>query len=401
MTFVCILGLWLGFASIDTSIRAPAVAVPSGETVRIKAEFNGSVRSTFKRAGEVVQLGDELLIIGDNQNNADLEQSMAKQAAMHARLSRLDAEVDQTAPIFSSRLRKFFPTTVSAELLEYQKNQREQAAKIGALKKQQLALDKELSEKRPKLRERQFSDEDILLLEQRISEIDIAINELNRQFITKAKAQQSSTLAELKLLNHALESNEYRVKQTTLSAPIDGTILKIANPQKGTISIGNTLVEIMPHSDSLYLKTVVSSSLLKYYQVGQSVTFSEPSPLSTSNSKVRTSAAAPERQIQALIRDVEHFKARKMTVKLARKLDSTNIINPVGLKLRLNIQGKNLLVAEGLSVQSNNIDDLEGLSSKLDDVNALKPALGTVLILQAPGTKQSPWRWLVDYYRSH
>jgi hypothetical protein len=91
-----------------------------------------------------------------------------------------------------------------------------------------------------------------------------------------------------------------------------------------------------------------------------------------------------------------------MSAKLAHKLDSSNIINPVGLKLRLNIQAKNLQLAEALSMQNNNIDELsDGQSHKPDDLNALKPALGTVLILQAPGTKQSPWRWLVDYYRTH
>ena len=395
LAFIATLSYWLVTASIHTTIKTRAVAVPSGKSIVIKSDFNGSIHSTFKRAGATVKIGEELLIVRDRESNEGLEASLAKQAALRAKLSRLDAEVNQTPPIFSERLKKFFAQTVKQELAIFENNKKQLALAVGVLKTQQNELEKELKEKRPKLIERQYTREEILLLEQKISEISIEINELNNAFITSAAAQQKDTLAELKLLDHALEAREYRAKNNTIVAPINGTIIKIANPQKGTISIGSSLVEIMPNSESFFIKTITSSHLVNFYQKGSTVQFS-PLNVSGENQSAHLTSGIntnlQSKHFHAVINSAEYFSLESMTPKLKKKLGSTQLnnadnsalINPTGLLLEL--------IAQPTS-------DINPNSA--DKPKNLKPTLGTELLLETAGGMQSPLNWFFNYYQNN
>ena len=100
----------------------------------------------------------------------------------------------------------------------------------------------------------QIADLDVTL-----EEVDLKILQLEKRFKTEVVNELTSALEELYDLERTFETVSDRVIRSTIRAPVDGELLGLQiNAVGAVIGSGDTLMEIVPDADGLFVETRVS-----------------------------------------------------------------------------------------------------------------------------------------------
>ncbi|MGP7735141.1 HlyD family type I secretion periplasmic adaptor subunit [Oceanimonas smirnovii] len=304
--------VWSAFASLDEVTRGEGRVIPSRQLQIIQSLDGGIVQQILVKEGQTVEAGEVLLRIDPTRSMSNLRESQVQYLSASAEVTRLQALIDQTEPVFADELHEQAPDLISRELRLYRASQEELQEQIAIYNHQlsqrqqdlveaqaelrqhtqSLALSQqELKVTRPLLQLGAVSDVDILRIQREISrsrgEAERARAAISRSEAAIEEAQNKLREVELNVTNQwrrdylaakarldalgeAESALEDRVQQTEIRAPVRGTVQRLfANTVGGVVSPGREVIELIPLDDELIIEARIQPKDIAFIRPGQ------------------------------------------------------------------------------------------------------------------------------------
>jgi adhesin transport system membrane fusion protein len=304
--------VWSAFAEVDTVTRGQGKVIPSQQLQVVGSQDGGVVREILVREGDRVQAGDLLLRLDQTRSQATLGENQAELRGLTVKASRLRAIVDgqsfepsaemlAAAPEVVARERELYESSmeglrVEQDIAAQQLRQRsEELAELQA-RESQLATEarlatRELDVTRPMVASGAVSQVEVLRLEREvnraegelaqtraqiqrvsaaISEAEGNVESVRLKAVNEAREQLSETMTRINALREAGEGLSDRVRQTSVTAPVAGTINQLFfNTVGGVVLPGRDIVELVPADDTLLLEARVRPQDIAFIAPGQ------------------------------------------------------------------------------------------------------------------------------------
>ncbi|MDI3513567.1 MAG: rane fusion protein type secretion system [Rhodocyclaceae bacterium] len=299
--------LWATLAPLDEGIPAAGVVMVESNRKRIDHPSGGVVERILVRDGQVVQAGEDLLILNETQARSALNATLSQRHTALAMRARLDAERDGAAAI------RFPPELAAAatddpavvQLMRMQQDlfasrrsalegeQRivresvrgleSQLASLGSLRRgreKQVALFEEQLASYRKLNdqgfvsrnhlvdiERQLAEvqsrqsedlSNIAATNARLSEFRMRDAQLEIEFRRNVETQLAEVQREVAVLGERLAAQRDTVDRLALKAPVSGVVVDLAvHTVGGVIKPGDRILDVVPQADELVVEARV------------------------------------------------------------------------------------------------------------------------------------------------
>jgi len=297
---------WSAWAELDEVTRGEGRVIPSSKTQLVQSLEGGIVKELLVRTGDTVRKGDVLARIDDTSFSSNLGEVKAKLLTLEARTTRLrhEASGDLSAdPVFSDALRETSAALTGNETSLFQARRNSLQTQLAILKERVEQRTRELGEvraamtrfesnlrlaneemqlKQPLAEKGFVSQIDIIRLQRDIADTEgqIAtqnesipkfeaairealgqVKEQEEKFRQEARTELSELEAELAVTQETLRGATDRVVRADIRAPVDGVVNQInSNTVGGVVQAGQTLMEIVPLEDSLFVEAKIRPS---------------------------------------------------------------------------------------------------------------------------------------------
>ena len=304
---------WAKETQLDLITRGEGRLIAEGQNKLVQAPDSGIVKEIFVKEGDFIKINQLLALINSTAAEGSLEEIVAKQNSLNAKLVRLDAELKNTDKSKLERdLKNFSDSVRESQLALFLANksnlrsllfsiesERDQLGKTLATIKQELSgardlqvLMKEESEELLPLinagalgsavkfrlkRESSRLNSEIRVLEAKVKETEAGYLKLKAQIealksgyerdIFDERAAYINELTEIKARIPALEQ---KLQQTEIRSPTDGIINSLPVSNKETvIKAGDIIAEIVPSTDKLLVEAYINPKDIAKIETGQ------------------------------------------------------------------------------------------------------------------------------------
>ena len=304
---------WAKETQLDLITRGEGRLIAEGQNKLVQAPDSGIVKEIFVKEGDFIKINQLLALINSTAAEGSLEEIVAKQNSLNAKLVRLDAELKNTDKNKLERdLKNFSDSVRESQLALFLANksnlrsllfsiesERDQLGKTLATIKQELSgardlqvLMKEESEELLPLinagalgsavkfrlkRESSRLNSEIRVLEAKVKETEAGYLKLKAQIealksgyerdIFDERAAYINELTEIKARIPALEQ---KLQQTEIRSPTDGIINSLPVSNKETvIKAGDIIAEIVPSTDKLLVEAYINPKDIAKIETGQ------------------------------------------------------------------------------------------------------------------------------------
>ena len=131
-----ILFLWSAFADVDDVAHADGRVIPSAKMQVVQNMEGGIVQSISVRQGDKVSAGDLLVTLSPTQFGSDFASRQQQMLGLMAKVTRLKAELSDTAPQFSQELQQQGADVVLLEKNEYENRRQRLRADLAVYENQ-------------------------------------------------------------------------------------------------------------------------------------------------------------------------------------------------------------------------------------------------------------------------
>lgn len=311
-------GGWSLLAPLGSAALAPGSVTVEGYRKTVQHLEGGIVKAIHVRDGDTISKGQVLIELDDTSSRAQLETLRGQLFSALAREARLIAERDgKSTVIYPATLTKAADPRAHEDMrvqdqsfavrkrsrageIEILKEQRQQLlAKIEGIKAQRTSrsslsnsLNKELLDFRAMLKEGYIEKQKVNELERRlaesegdrgdfaaniataqtqISEIELKILQIDKEFQREVIEELSKVQSELSELNEKTQWLDDTVTRTLIKAPESGMVLGLTVHTLGAvIPPGGHLLDIVPQQEKLIIEAQVSPIDIDRVHTGQS-----------------------------------------------------------------------------------------------------------------------------------
>ncbi|MFZ5673640.1 MAG: HlyD family type I secretion periplasmic adaptor subunit [Pseudomonadota bacterium] len=298
--------VWAAWAQLDEVTRGTGQVIPSSKTQLIQSLEGGIVKEILVRPGDKVGKGDVLARIDDTGFSSNLGELKAKQLALESQVTRLRHEAEgklDEEPPFAAASAGAASTIIANELELYRARRTSLDTQLRILKERVEQRNLELSEVNASLNrlddnlrlakedmkikkpladrgivpktdiikiQRDIADTSGQLATQRetkarieasIREANAQLDEQEQKFRQDARAELSEKAAELTVIEESLRAAKDRVVRADIRSPVEGIVNKLnTNTVGGVVQAGQTLMEIVPLEDALFVEAKIRPS---------------------------------------------------------------------------------------------------------------------------------------------
>lgn len=260
--FIVVAILWANYAILDEVTTGQGKVIPSSQIQVIQNLEGGIIKQIFVKEGEIVKKGQILMQIDNTRFMSSYSEAEKKINALQLEIIRLNAEINNTPPVFPDELKKNQPNLVSDQMSLYQ-------SKMNELNQLKVSLDlaeKELNMTRPLLKNGAVSPVEVIRLDRTVSEIKGNIDKFKSDELDKLNKARG----DLSALMEANKADKDRLARTTVRSPVYGIIKQIkATTIGGVVQPGNDIIEIVPLEDTLLIEAKIRPSDIGFIHAGQ------------------------------------------------------------------------------------------------------------------------------------
>lgn len=317
--FLAIAVAWARGTSIDVVTRGQGQVIPSLQTQVIQSLEGGILSDLMVAAGDYVEAGQPLLLLSNQDFQADLGQLRQRQYHLMALVSRLEAELSDgtmrpsedvatEAPELLEEQVRFMHLRAEAlrsriaileqqivqkkqEIIE-QKGRVDQAAASLDLVNQEIRITQPLVrsglEARTNLlglqRTANDLEGDIAAAELAIPRLETALQEASEkveqsyaEFRAEVRAELAAARADLAMIHQQLTGARDRVNRTEIVSPVRGVVKSIETTTiGGVVRPGEEIMSIVPLDDTLLIETRIDPADIGFLRPGleAKITFS-------------------------------------------------------------------------------------------------------------------------------
>ena len=304
--------VWAKLAVLDEVTRGFGRIIPSQRIQEIQNLEGGILSEIFVNEGQVVEKGDVLCRLHNEQAASFYRDAFAKALEHKAVIARLIAVVEGMDPVFDDELKEKAPQLVQDQIRIYQaqvnqfnievsllKDQYEQKnQEINEMKgrKKQLQSSLKVAEKqrniaKPLVEKQIHSELDYLALEQRVLELrgDVEalalgiprvessarealgrIEQRKAELQSEALEEINARRQELISIRETMTAGSDRVTRTDVRSPVRGIVKSISiNTLGGVVQPGESIMEVVPLDDTLLVEAEVKPADIAFLHPGQ------------------------------------------------------------------------------------------------------------------------------------
>lgn len=297
VTIVFFVG-WAMLSDFDQVISSEAKIIPFNKLQTVQHFEGGIINMIHVRAGQKVDVGSKLLSLSPIEADSGYQSKKYDYMQALARIQRLEAEYNNTPPVFSQALIDFSPSLIQNEKLliaaRFAKNQatldsfesqkRQKASELlGA--KQTLKLVREEHEVvkilverglEPKL-ESVRAEKTYAEAVSKVDSIIGAIDEINDRKSGSIQEQKSEILneiakakSEFSQLQQSMNVAADKADRNIIKSPISGVINRVlVSTVGGVLKAGEPAIEIVPSDAKLIFEAKVKPNDIGFVSVGQ------------------------------------------------------------------------------------------------------------------------------------
>ncbi|MFV0243483.1 MAG: HlyD family type I secretion periplasmic adaptor subunit [Qingshengfaniella sp.] len=305
---------WAILTWVDDVTRAPGKVVPAADIQQVQATQDGVIRAVLVEEGQVVAADTPLVELDALVQTSQFDRERLRALALQARITRLSAEIDETALTFAPALEQEAPGILSSERALFAGRAAELAAQIAVLEQRRAQRLQERAEAENELTttarmqtilaeerammmpliERGVEPQTTLLRLRReeenltgrseaaqtaldrsaaaLAEVDHTIRVTRDGFLADALRELADATAELAALQPTLPALEGLAARAVLRAPVHGVINSINRRTiGGAVRPGEDLVEIVPLDDALRIEAYVRPQDIAFLRPDQPV----------------------------------------------------------------------------------------------------------------------------------
>jgi len=211
-----------------------------------------------------------LVTLSPTQFGSDFASRQQQMLGLMAKVTRLKAELSDTAPQFSQELQQQGADVVLLEKNEYENRRQRLRADLAVYENQLKNASAEL-EIMTRLVERGLEPRLELIRNQaRVAEAQSKIESVKRQFKSDASAELAKANQELAPLQKAMPALEDKLDRTALRSPVNGVVNRVlVATTGGIIKPGEPIVEIVPSEDTLVVEARILPKDIGFVKLGQ------------------------------------------------------------------------------------------------------------------------------------
>ncbi|SHN65481.1 membrane fusion protein, adhesin transport system [Desulfovibrio litoralis DSM 11393] len=301
LIFFIVLIFWAGHAPIDQMTRGMGTVVPSQRVEEIKNPDTSmlNIQSVNVKENQIVAPGDVLVVLSNEQAKSVVEDALNKKAEHTAALIRLEAEYNDTEPVFPQELIDVNPVLVQDQKALFFSRNADREAEESRLnaqldqKKQEVQSAMELKKQNedslanalqrrniaaplvakgtfPRL---QFLDIEqqvnslrseveraagqIISAQRGVAEVEAQIDQVTTRLNSQIQEEIAKRRSELNSITQMLVASQDRASRTTLTATKRATVKRILL-NSGPVQGGQAILELLPLDGTLLIEAKIA-----------------------------------------------------------------------------------------------------------------------------------------------
>ncbi|MDZ5695738.1 HlyD family type I secretion periplasmic adaptor subunit [Chelativorans sp. M5D2P16] len=255
---VLIFFLWAANAPLDEVTRGMGKVAPLSRGQVIQSLEGGIVADILVREGEEVSAGQVLAVLNDAQIRAAYRDLNGQVIQLRASLSRLHAEQDGADEVqFDAETAKH-PEVVEVERELFVARQRNFIEAIATLEERQKMAQRELDLVGPMVERGAASVVDEIQLQRVIADLRGELAKTRNGYFQEINTEITERSAKLHSLEQQLAQKRDALKRTEMRSPVRGIVKNLRMTTRGgVIAPGETIMEIVPLDDQLYVEAQI------------------------------------------------------------------------------------------------------------------------------------------------
>jgi len=261
---------WAANAPLDQVTRGTGKVAPLSRGQIIQSLEGGIVNNIAVQEGEEVAAGQTLAELDDTRFRTEYEDLNVQSIANRAALNRLAAELDRADEITFDADVAAHPDVVQTEEQLFQARRRKLAEAMSSLKERKDLAERHLHMVRPMVRRGAASEVQEIELKRTIADIDGQLADLENTYYQEINDEIAKRSAEQSSLEQKLAQKRDALDRTVLRSPVRGIVknLKVTT-RGGVVRPGETIMEIVPLDDKLYVEAQIRPQDVAFLHEGQ------------------------------------------------------------------------------------------------------------------------------------
>jgi len=262
--------LWAHWAEVDQISRATGQVIPSGRVQVVQSADGGVITELRVREGDTVKQGQLLVRLDSIKAQAALEESRAKEAALRAAMTRIEAELYDKPLVFDPSV-SVYPDFIHNQTSLYEKRRTALEEELETLDQMLRLVTQELEMNQPLLETGDVSRSEVLRLQRQVAEISGKIVDRRNRYLQELQTELTKTEEDLVATVQLRTQRQDQLSRTELYAPTAGVVKNVRFTTVGAVlRPGDEMLQIVPTDDELIVEAKVAPADIGFIRLGQS-----------------------------------------------------------------------------------------------------------------------------------
>lgn len=268
---VVIFIIWSTFAEIDEVTRGEGRIIPSTRLQMIQSLEGGIVDSLLVSEGDMVEVGESLLILDRTRFYAAYMEGLSQSKGLLAAIARLDAEVLNQSEISFPENFDLNSQEAKSEIALFDARRERKQQTVDSLKREIAISNQEMDVLKPLVKRKAVSKMELLRVAKTLEGLKGQVIEVQQSYMQDAYTELTDKKSQLSALMETLVQKEDQLKRTEIVSPVRGQVNDILITTKGgVIQPGESIMKILPIDDQLLVETRIKPKDVAFLAPGMS-----------------------------------------------------------------------------------------------------------------------------------
>lgn len=265
--------IWAANAPLQETAQGMGQVVPSSRVQVIQSLDGGILERLYVHEGQEVAAGQTLATLEDTRFRSAYQDLEGQVIALRAALSRLRAERDGLDWFDVPEDVAVHEEVVAVEQELFRARRRNLAETTASLEERIMLAQNELELMQPLVQRGAASAADEIKLKRNVADLRGQLIEVRNRYFQEVNEEIARKSAELSSLSQQLADRRAALARTELKSPVRGIVKKLeVTTQGGVVDPGETIMEIVPLDDALYVEARIRPRDVAFLHVGQPAT---------------------------------------------------------------------------------------------------------------------------------
>lgn len=270
---VAVFFTWAANAPLEEVTRGMGKVIPFSRGQIIQSLEGGIVTNILVRAGEEVAAGQVLAELDDTRVRSEYQDLKGRVLALRAALARLQAEMAGATQIRFDADVAEHDDVVNAERHLFEARRRRLDESVASLRERMQLAEEQLNLIRPMVARGAASAVEEIQLQRTVSDLHGELTDVENTYYQEVNEAFATKRTELASLQQQLTEKRDALERTVLRSPVRGIVKDLeVTTRGGVIGPGETIMEIVPLDDKLYVEAEIRPQDVAFLHTGQPAT---------------------------------------------------------------------------------------------------------------------------------